>query len=106
VEETAPESLEDVESSLDAEEASLDVVVVVPYRSSAEVEVVAVSEAVVVVVVTEEDDEAARPGSSPSWTRRARTPKTATHEARVPAAKRRREGAGMEGASAPPLNPP
>jgi len=48
-----------------------------------------------VVVDPDEDDAAVRPGSSPSWTRRARTPKTATNEARVAAAKRRRDGARM-----------
>jgi hypothetical protein len=50
-----------------------------------------------------------RLGSSPSWTRRARTPKTAAKEARAPAAKRRGLGArsrGMDRASTAPLNRP
>ena len=110
---TAPESLEDepesldVESSLDADELSSSLDEEESYSSSVEVVVEEDDASDAVVVVPEEDDDAeVRPGSSPSWTRSARTPKTATHEARVPAAKRRREGAGMRRASTPPLNRP
>jgi len=95
VEETAAE-----ESSPEVEddESSLDVDVPASYGSS----LAALLEPVVVVVVVAADVVAffatlASAGSSPSWTRRARTPKTATKLASAPAAKRRTLGTRRRG---------
>jgi hypothetical protein len=110
-------SLAVVESSLDAEPLavveSLDAEPLAVVESSLD----AVA-AVVVVVFAFVAGTLARAGSSPSWTRSARTPKTATKLASAPAAKRRAEGPrrtrliggvgswGMATASAAELNPP
>jgi hypothetical protein len=84
------ESSEDDESSLDAEEddvvSSLDVAAA-EESSVEEVAADVVAEDVVVVFAT-----LASAGSSPSWTRSASTPKTATKLASAPAAKRRAFG--------------
>jgi hypothetical protein len=117
-------SLEDEELSLEDEvedESSLDVVVAVVVASSfvvvayGSLAVVAVVVDVVLVAVPADAGETlASAGSSPSWTRSASTPKTATKLAVAPAANFRRLGprrtrllfsSGMTTGSTAALNP-